>query len=132
MKNDASGLENRCDYVYDKILNVKPFEGPGLERELRKIEADVKKLLTKAKSLANMNVGKVREEDVSEIDDIWAEIAASLGSCEGSLCAGRDYLEEVSILVFLGSIITEIRSTIRDTMRIVGTEIIKGLLPNGK
>lgn len=131
MKNDASVLESSCDNIYDKILNVQPFEGPQLERKLRQIESDVKKLLIKASSLAGMKMDRVREEDVSEINDLWAEIASSLSCCEGSWLAGREYLEDVSILVFLTGVIKEISVAIKDTVRIVGTEI-RGLLREGK
>jgi hypothetical protein len=131
MKNDASVLENSCESIYREIKNVEPFEGPGLQKNLRQIEADVTKLLRKAKGLAEINAGKVTQDDATEINDLWGEIAASLECCEASLSAGREYLENESILVFLSTVIKDIGFAIRDTIKLVGSNI-KGLLEAGQ
>jgi hypothetical protein len=131
MNSDASALESSSEEIYGKIKNVQPFEGPGLEKNLRQLEADVKRLLTKADGLAQLNAGAVRLDDVSEINDLWGNLRSSLNSCNASLSAGREYLENESILVFLSTVVKEIGKLIRDTIQLTD-KTIKGLLKGSK
>ena len=131
MNIDASALESSSEEIYDKIKNIQPFEGPGLEKNLRQLEADVERLVGKADGLQKLNPGKVRSDDESEVNELWVNIKSSLITCDATLSAGRGYLESESILVFLSTVIKDISKLIRDTIQLTG-ETIKGLLKAGK
>ena len=131
INTDASALESSSDKLYDEIKNVQPFEGPGLEKNLRKLETDARRLLAKMAGLAQLTTGKVSSDDKSEINELWGNIKSSLTICNGTLSAGRRYLESESTLVFMSTVINEIGKLIRDSILLTG-ETIKGLLKAGK
>ena len=131
MNTDASALESSSEEIYRKIKNIEPFEGPGLERNLRQLEADVKRLLGKADGLQKLNQGKVGSDDESEINELWLNIKSSLITCDATLSAGRGYLESESVLVFLSTVIKDISKSIKDTIQLT-SKTIKGLLEAGK
>jgi hypothetical protein len=130
MLSDAKRLDSLCDTTYNEILNIEPFQGPYLERELRKVETEVKKLCRKADGLSDQNE-KISFKDVDKVKEIWDDLRIYLNSCESTLSAGREHLEDASILVFLGKMINEMGKLVLSTIQIVGTEI-QALLPKGK
>jgi hypothetical protein len=130
MLSDAKHLDSLCDTTYDEILNIEPFQGPYLEGKLKKVETEAKKLCRKADGLSALNE-KISFKDADKITEIWEDLRIYLNSCQSTLSAGREHLEDVSILVFLGKMIREVDTWILSAIQIVGTTI-KGLLPSGK
>lgn len=130
MKDKAEALEKNCDRIYEEIINIEPFQGPNLNKRLRKIDAEAEKYLNKARAFSELQI-TVSPQERDEIDELWQDINLSISSCTSTLISARNYLEEESFLVAIINTVKEIGHELRQSLSLMATTIA-GLLPEGR